>query len=803
VDQGKREGSRDRGGVWRIVAGIAGVGALGAAMVLPRVAAHAAGDRATRAAASAAAKAGASGPGRAPSRPSLVSALRTSGLSAAARAALKPKHTVTKPAATEVRRGLQRNVVVVKFVDGARVREEGSSAARRAKTDPPTLAARLDALKSQQAQLDDYDRALLKRKGLAPDQAAGQLDEARVVLKRSKLKHWRKVFDLDDDVLARLRLNAEIKQRRQGSDLSNYYRFVLDDGEAGEALADRLNKLDVVEVAYLAPVPTGADLLPPTGSFLKSQGYLKPAPTGIDADFAWTQPGGKGSFVKIIDVESGWNLRHEDLPNLFFTDGQLDDGIADQQHGTAVLGVMLARADGAGVTGIVPEASGGVVSYKRDLGIAYNQNVGESVLVASVNLSVGDVILIELQGRGPGNDGDCTACIYPNGKPSVECGDIAMEYWEDVFDAINAATAAGAIVVEAAGNGEMNLDDARYKGRFDRNVRNSGAIIVGAGESATRKPICWSNHGSRVDLQGWGDNVMTTGYGTPASFRANGGDANQWYTSTFGGTSSATPIVAGAVAALQGIQIANNNPPLDWYETADLLKKTGTAQTGGKNIGPLPNLKAAIGLLAPPVKAGAEFKTTVTLDGTLLDADHKVSGFQGARTRDLGDASSVGAIERLQFGERGDRPCFVMAEKGDVVKHDQLRPNDELNLCGDNGSTDRSLESVPDEAMHHDTFVRGVSVCNSTTNNSTRLKGAKVFLTRVEDDGSFSMISDPKTMERPNCDGVWHTPAMCPSGSVAAKLVVHIRPDGKDEVVSGLSLKCRKVNVTRTCVTGC
>jgi hypothetical protein len=83
------------------------------------------------------------------------------------------------------------------------------------------------------------------------------------------------------------------------------------------------------------------------------------------------------------------------------------------------------------------------------------------------------------------------------------------------------------------------------------------------------------------------------------------------------------------------------------------------------------------------------------------------------------------------------------------------------------------------------------------------LKGVKVYRTRIEDDGSFSMISNPTTLDRPNCDDNWREPAMCPSGTVATDLVVHIRPDGKKDVFTGLSLKCRKVEVTRTCVSGC
>ena len=56
---------------------------------------------------------------------------------------------------------------------------------------------------------------------------------------------------------------------------------------------------------------------------------------------------------------------------------------------------------------------------------------------------------------------------------------VAMEYWDSYFDAIKNATARGIIVVEAAGNGGMDLDSSIYGGKFDRSVRDSGAILVG------------------------------------------------------------------------------------------------------------------------------------------------------------------------------------------------------------------------------------------------------------------------------------------------------------------------------------
>ena len=59
-----------------------------------------------------------------------------------------------------------------------------------------------------------------------------------------------------------------------------------------------------------------------------------------------------------------------------------------------------------------------------------------------------------------------------------------------------------------------------YGTAFPNGLADSGAIIVGAGGSgaggscqAARTRMSFSNYGRRVDLQGWGECVTTTGYG--------------------------------------------------------------------------------------------------------------------------------------------------------------------------------------------------------------------------------------------------------------------------------------------------
>jgi hypothetical protein len=78
-------------------------------------------------------------------------------------------------------------------------------------------------------------------------------------------------------------------------------------------LIRELSKLpEVASVHPLAPVPPPA---PDASDDPRNtnQGYLNPAPDGIDARYGWGFPGGDGTGVNIVDMEQGWNLNHEDL----------------------------------------------------------------------------------------------------------------------------------------------------------------------------------------------------------------------------------------------------------------------------------------------------------------------------------------------------------------------------------------------------------------------------------------------------------------------------------------------------------
>jgi peptidoglycan hydrolase-like protein with peptidoglycan-binding domain len=201
---------------------------------------------------------------------------------------------------------------------------------------------------------------------------------------------------------------------------------------------------------------------------------------------------------------------------------------------------------------------------------------------AADRLRAGDIILLEIHRPGPNSTG------------SGQFGFIAIEWWPDDFAAIRYAVNKGIIVVEAAGNGFQNLDDAIYntpqfgfpaswRNPFDIANPSSQAVVVGAGapppgthgsnHGADRSRLGFSNYGNRVDCQGWGREVTSAGYGN-----LQGGEREVWYTETFSGTSSASPIVVGALGCVQGVLKAQNAPLLTPADAINLVRTTGSPQ---------------------------------------------------------------------------------------------------------------------------------------------------------------------------------------------------------------------------------
>jgi subtilisin family serine protease len=441
----------------------------------------------------------------------------------------------------------------------------------------------------------------------APAAGERQADSLNDVLAKFDIRTMRSHFGLPATaVRSRVEIAAALpsepepkKFAKKGMDTdfiqSGFVQVVPKKGSDAKKIARELNKKSAVWQAYVAPRPVPAAVA--SGSqagsrnFEPSQGYLHAAPNGIGAIEAWALAGAKGNGVTICDIEGNWNRTHEDLPSgIPLLGGTLINDIGWRNHGTAVLGEMIGIPDVRGVAGISHLAKAKVHSAMIN-GVF---NAAGAITTATANLKAGDVILIELQATGP------------NGKY------VAMQYWNDIFSAIVAATAKGITVVEAAGNGNENFDLAIFNNTGLQ--KDSGAIVVGAGVPPTnhfdidsnyqsigvpRSRIWFSNYGKILNVQAWGWHVTTLGYGDAQG----GASENTWYTLRFSGTSSASPIVTGSVACLQGRAKSKNGGPLTPAKVRNILMASGTPQEAGpgvpltQKIGPQPNLPKAMALV--------------------------------------------------------------------------------------------------------------------------------------------------------------------------------------------------------------
>ncbi len=395
------------------------------------------------------------------------------------------------------------------------------------------------------------------------------------------------LFTSGEQALSQLKVMGEQKSGKELADLNLYYEIPLPPWLSDSSIVsfvNFINSFPSVEIAYLESVSSVATT--DTPDFTSLQTFKAPAPNGLDVDYANTVAGGLGEGVTFIDIEGGWNEAHEDVPSLFYQNGSESQDPLWVNHGTAVISLVGAPANGYGVEGIASNALIGTESF--------SSGIAAAVTNAAVVAGEGGVILLELQSSGP------SALVCNANYTSDNCAKyIPVEYTQSTFDAIQTATANGVIVIEAAANGGISLEDPALNGLFDRSNRDSGAILVGAGYSDRRETMSFSDAGERVDVHAWGQNVAAASYGYGYKKTGDEDNPNFWYTNTFSGTSSASALTAGVVTSLQGIALELTGSYLTPDAMRSLLVQTGTPQTGAldRPIGPMPNMRAAIAQL--------------------------------------------------------------------------------------------------------------------------------------------------------------------------------------------------------------
>jgi hypothetical protein len=420
----------------------------------------------------------------------------------------------------------------------------------------------------------------------------------------------KRAVDIPAERLDEMRARLESLSGRKLLDFNLVYHIETTDlDDAVRIMRDLQNNPDVDKVyparkTYVTSISTVPDL---TGH----QGYLNADEThgGLNAAAAWSA-GASGNGVTLVDIEHEWNFSHEDLNLTWGVDNWVGvmcyptiatHCIPDLAHGTAVAGIISSLDNGHGTTGFAPQTD-----LKTDAP-GYNLINLVDGIVSTTNHEVpaGSILFVEVQNPGRLSDGSCGGFSeldqYGCVPTSVEPG---------MFAAFEYLSAAGITVIEGAGNGSVDLGDPATYYSFEVTLfdHDSGSILVGGSQGSNHQKISFSNYGSPVDAYAWAQGVVTTAYPyggstgpyywTPVS-GANppNDDPNAYFTNRFGGTSSATAMVAGAAALVQSYakDLMGDKRYLMPLKMREILVSTGIAQSGsGGNIGRQPRIDRAM-----------------------------------------------------------------------------------------------------------------------------------------------------------------------------------------------------------------
>ena len=363
---------------------------------------------------------------------------------------------------------------------------------------------------------------------------------------------------------------ADAARERSGEeppDLLASFTIPLEDDSLADALAAAALELPFVAEASRRPRAFPA-AVPLWGSSTQADGELQilPPPRGVDAVWAWHVPGGTAPGVQVADVESAWDLNHEELSGSRLRIVSVS-GSFDIEHGNAVAGIVVGADDGVGITGVAPGAEMALVTDAGGVAVA------NAVLTAIQAVGVDGIVLLEI------------AAEFNHAGP-----DVPIELDRNVQRTIRLATLFGITVIEPAGNGSVDLDALPAFAHFNPlspMFVDSRAVMVGAGQPFGEANDQWerasfSSFGARVDCFGPGLFIRAPG-GAPDTYR------------DFGGTSGASAVIAGVAASIQGMSTADSGQALDAGDMRRVLSDpaVGTVIPDGRQagIGSMPDLR--------------------------------------------------------------------------------------------------------------------------------------------------------------------------------------------------------------------
>lgn len=197
------------------------------------------------------------------------------------------------------------------------------------------------------------------------------------------------------------------------------------------------------------------------------------------------------------------------------------DAISGSNHGVACAGSISASHNNIGVRGVAPLAN--MISVNIFVGGESTQDIADGFTWAK---NAGADVMSNSWGYT-----SCTANFSNINNAMADAN-------------ANGRGGLGCVIIFASGNG--------YKSCVDYPANNTNVVAVGAFAN-TGIRSAYSNYGSALDIMAPSNNVGGPGAGVRTTDRMGGPGYNGTnYTSTFGGTSSACPVVAGVATLVLG-----------------------------------------------------------------------------------------------------------------------------------------------------------------------------------------------------------------------------------------------------------
>lgn len=329
----------------------------------------------------------------------------------------------------------------------------------------------------------------------------------------------------------------------------------------------------------------------------------------IGADSIHSRFGLRGAGIKIAVLDEGVQWSHPDLGTIVACYDAFGAGgscvWSYDDHGTAVMGVIAASSNGSGIVGVAPEASTYSArvcdstcpeAYVYD-GLAWAAGLGVDV----VNISIGS------------------------------CGGDVSSQMQAL---INAYTQAGGFVVAGGGNGSHSTYSCTGVGPVARYAAADNTIGVGA-------------HGTDLIYKAGYQYGPEIDFSAPTDVESTRRIGGVYVYAEFGGTSAASPHVAGAIALMLDAGFPRNKVIPRLIETAFQLGASPHNYLYGYG-----QIRLDEAIIAKPAVTSISWCTSagITVPGDCLISASVVNGIGSKQVRFEVSRSDQGGVTVYDWG---------------------------------------------------------------------------------------------------------------------------------------------------------